>query len=97
MKATPYRIPVVLFWLLMAACANIVPPSGGPKDVAPPKLLRVEPADSQLNIRPSEIVLQFDEYLTLSDANSQMQISPMLPLPWFSKAMKRCATGKGVR
>jgi uncharacterized protein (DUF2141 family) len=81
MRAKPFRIPVVFLWLLLAACANIVPPSGGPKDVTPPKLLRVEPADSQLNIRPKEIVLQFDEYLNLTDANAQVQISPMLQLP----------------
>ena len=66
--------------LLISSCANIVPPSGGMKDVTPPKLVSVSPADSSRNIRPKKIVLEFDEYIQLTDAVSQIQLSPLLPV-----------------
>lgn len=75
-----------LLILFLGSCANIVPPSGGPKDVTPPKLLSISPADSQLNKRVTEIVLRFDEYIVLADAATQIQISPLLPLPLTTTA-----------
>jgi hypothetical protein len=78
--AIRWILPIML-WTVLGACANIVPPTGGDKDVTPPKLLAVTPADSQLNTRVKKIVLDFDEYITLSDASTQIQISPLLSLP----------------
>lgn len=71
----------LLLLLLSGSCANIVPPTGGDKDVTPPQLVAITPADSQLNTRLKKIVLDFDEYITLSDASTQVQISPLLSLP----------------
>ncbi|MEO6832982.1 MAG: Ig-like domain-containing protein [Chitinophagaceae bacterium] len=70
-----------LLILLAGSCANIVPPSGGPKDVTPPKLISISPADSQLNTGVNKIMLRFDEYITLTDAATQVQISPLLSIP----------------
>lgn len=65
--------------LIMAAgCANIVPPDGGKKDITPPKLLAVKPGDSLLNTRVSRIDFRFDEFITLNEANTQIQIAPLL-------------------
>jgi hypothetical protein len=78
--------------LLMAVwgCANIVPPTGGDKDERPPVLLRVTPPDSQLNVRPKKIEFYFDEYIVLSEAAAQVQISPMLSVPLtVSSSLKR--------
>ncbi len=66
---------------LLHGCANIVPPSGGKKDVTPPQLLLVSPPDSQLNVRPTKIDLRFDEYVVLSDVPKEIQFSPLLPVP----------------
>lgn len=71
----------LLLWMVLGSCANIVPPTGGDKDATPPKLVRVTPADSQLNTRLRKIVLDFDEYVVLNDASTQVQISPLLSLP----------------
>lgn len=77
-----YRFFILAAWLLfLYGCANITPPSGGDKDVSPPVLLSVFPADSQLHVRPSRIVLTFDEYLTVANASKEVQISPLLPVP----------------
>lgn len=73
-----YYLLIALFF--GAGCANIVAPTGGDKDLVPPKLVSVQPADSQLNVRTSKIRLNFDEYVTLADANSQVIISPLLPV-----------------
>lgn len=72
---------LLLFLSLGVGCANIVPPTGGAKDVTPPKLVEADPADSLLNVRATKIVLNFDEYITVSDASSQVQISPLLTVP----------------
>ncbi len=66
--------------MLAAGCANIVPPSGGIKDVRPPKLMKVTPVDSGLNIRTSKVRFDFDEYIALSDPATQIIISPLLPI-----------------
>jgi hypothetical protein len=76
---------------LLSSCANIVPPTGGEKDVAPPKLLSISPADSQLNLRPRKLVLAFDEYVNVADAAKQVQISPLLSIP-----LTVAASGKRV-
>ena len=44
-------------------CANIIPPSGGPRDSLPPQLLSVTPKDSTLNFRGDRITFVFDEYI----------------------------------
>ncbi|MGI9138840.1 MAG: hypothetical protein ACR2IM_07355, partial [Sediminibacterium sp.] len=48
----------------MQGCANIVPPSGGPRDSLPPYLVVAKPKDSTLNIQPKEIIIAFNEYIT---------------------------------
>src|SRR5690606_9953422 len=72
---------IFLFACLFSACAQIVPPQGGPKDVTPPKLLSVTPQDSLLNQRLNRLELRFDEYIVLSNPSGEIQVSPILPFP----------------
>ncbi len=83
MKSAPVYKPLLLLLLLclVQGCANIVPPSGGKKDEAPPQLLSVTPPDSQLHTKPRKLELRFDEYIVLSDAAKEIQTSPILPVP----------------
>ncbi len=83
---------LLLIVLFAAGCANIVPPTGGKKDVTPPKLLEVVPLDSLLNKRVTEIELHFDEFVALSDASKEIQMSPVLPFP-----LTAIVVGKKVR
>jgi hypothetical protein len=81
---------IVLSILIIQGCANITPPSGGEKDTQPPVLLSVTPAEAQTHIKPSKIELVFDEYITLSNPSSEVQISPLLSLPLsFSEKYKK--------
>ena len=77
---------------VMSGCANIVPPSGGAKDVTPPKLRSISPADSQLHTRVQEIELQFDEYIALTDAAAQVQIAPLLSIPLTVTSLNKRVT-----
>ena len=57
-------------------CANIIPPSGGPRDTTPPVLLFVTPADSTRNFDENRIVFEFDEYVELQDIPANLIVSP---------------------
>lgn len=57
-------------------CANIIPPTGGPKDSLPPRLISATPPDSARNVRPSRITLTFDEYVNQIQNTENIIISP---------------------
>lgn len=79
---------------LLVSCAQVMAPTGGPKDLVPPKLLAVMPADSQLNVNTTRIDLRFDEYVALNNAASEVTIAPILPFPLDITASKRSVTVK---
>ncbi len=88
---------IVLFLaLITAGCANMVPPTGGKKDIKPPKLVKTAPLDSQLHIKPKKIELWFDEYITVSDANAQVQMSPILLVQPITTGLYKKVTVKLV-
>lgn len=64
--------------LFLLGCANITTPTGGKKDMRPPKLVEISPADSQLNTMVSRLEMRFDEYITVSDVGNEVSISPTL-------------------
>ena len=59
-------------------CANVVSPSGGPKDTVPPIVLQSVPENQTANFHDKEIHITFDEYVTLNNPNSNIFISPPL-------------------
>ncbi|MGC4058096.1 MAG: Ig-like domain-containing protein [Chitinophagaceae bacterium] len=64
--------------VLIAGCANIIPPTGGKMDTTPPKLISVSPSDSLLNTRVTRITMRFDEYVTVAEAAKELRVSPTL-------------------
>ena len=67
------------FYILQSsACANIVPPSGGPKDTTAPYLVIAKPHDSATQIHPKEVWMAFNEYITLNSIQENLLISPTL-------------------
>ena len=76
-------IPAILLCCLtamaliqMGGCANIVPPSGGPRDSIPPYAVYAKPKDSTTNIAPKEILISFNEYITSNAIQEQLIVSP---------------------
>ncbi|MEM6395783.1 MAG: Ig-like domain-containing protein [Bacteroidota bacterium] len=63
-----------------AGCATPFPPEGGDRDSIPPQLVLEESTPNrQVNFRPEEIVLTFDEWVVLTDP-TQIVISPPVDL-----------------
>ncbi len=58
-------------------CANIIPPTGGPKDTLPPVLVTANPGDHSLHFSAKKIVLTFDEYIDLRDVRTNLIVSPV--------------------
>lgn len=61
----------VAFTHTQTGCANIIPPTGGPRDSLPPVLTLSLPKDSTVNFKTDKIVLTFDEYVLLDDNAAQ--------------------------
>jgi hypothetical protein len=77
-----YIISISLF--LLAGCAQVVAPTGGPKDVTPPKPLVYSPENKSILFHTKKIDITFDEYIQLKDLQKQFIISPplkYLPVP----------------
>ena len=62
----------------MGGCANIVPPSGGPRDSIPPYAVYAKPKDSSTNLAPKEILISFNEYITTNALQEQLIVSPSI-------------------
>ena len=62
--------------LLIAACASMGTPDGGPYDETPPVLLTSTPQVNALNVKDNKIVLEFDEYIRLQNAYEKIVLSP---------------------
>jgi hypothetical protein len=67
---------VAMALVQMGGCANIVPPSGGPRDSIPPYAVYAKPKDSSTNIAPKEILISFNEYINTNALQEQLIVSP---------------------
>ena len=61
---------------LFHSCAKQGYPSGGPKDTTPPVVKGVNPASESLNFSSNKFKIDFDEYVTVKDADNNVLISP---------------------
>lgn len=75
--------------LFFSSCAIQVPPGGGEKDITPPKLISTSPENHSTNVQANDIRLNFDEYPTIKDANTQLVVSPLLNSAPVTKVRKR--------
>ena len=62
---------------LLTGCANIIPPTGGPRDSLPPVLVSANPPMKTLHFDNKKIVLIFNEYLDMKDVRNNMTINPV--------------------
>lgn len=69
-------LPLVALLCLLTSCARFVPPTGGDKDIEPPKLLSSLPKDKSLNYRGTLIELIFDEYVDTKTLKQDLIITP---------------------
>ena len=57
-------------------CCYIQSPSGGPKDVTPPEIIKIMPPNGSVNIKNKVIEITFSEYLDESSIDKSFRIFP---------------------
>src|ERR1051325_4815498 len=69
---------LILTILLLAACATQSVPTGGPKDVTPPKVMQSVPDSATTHFKGKTIDVELNEYVNLNNPLDQIIISPPL-------------------
>ncbi len=73
----PLKFIFLFFQIAFAfSCANIVTPSGGPKDVTPPIAKKYEPLNHTTHFTSKRIRITFNEFVNLTDQINQVVVSP---------------------
>lgn len=76
--------------IMMAACASIGRPEGGPRDTTPPVFMASNPMPGTTGVNHNRITLTFDENIQLDDASNKIVVSPaQSQTPSFSSNGKR--------
>ena len=70
------NIAIYTILLLLAACASMGTPDGGPYDEASPVFLTSTPQANSLNVKENKVILEFDEYIKLQNAYEKIVVSP---------------------
>ena len=66
---------------MLAACASMGRPGGGPRDEEPPRFLRADPAPGATGVKKNRLTLFFDENIQLEDAFNKVVVSPPQKTP----------------
>ena len=64
--------------MLLTKCANISPPTGGPKDLQEPKVKSRYPENKTTNFKDKVLLIEFDEEITLNNINQEIQFTPSI-------------------
>ena len=62
--------------VLLAACASIGSPEGGPRDYTPPQVVKSSPEPGTVNFKGNKVEITFDEIINLKDQQKKVIISP---------------------
>lgn len=71
-----YWLTVSVAALVLAACASIGSPEGGPRDYTPPQVVKSSPEPGTLNFKGNKVEIVFDEIVNLKDQQKKVIISP---------------------
>lgn len=77
MKKNFQHITLVLVAVLLAACANIGSPEGGPRDYTPPRVVKSSPPAGALNVKGNKVEITFDEIVNIKDQMKKVSVSPV--------------------
>lgn len=59
-----------------AGCANIAPPTGGPRDSLPPVITKLDPRDSGRLFNEKKFTITFNEFVQLDELQKNLIVSP---------------------
>ncbi len=80
-SAVPKRGIIYLLALLTAGCANIVSPTGGPRDTTPPEVILETPPSGGVDFTENSFTLRFSEFIQTGNLQQQLLVSPPLANP----------------
>jgi len=69
---------VILSFLIIASCAKVSSPVGGPRDEQPPRVLESQPENKSVNFTGRSFRITFDEYFILDNVDQVLLVSPPL-------------------
>lgn len=72
------RFHSLLFVGLLFSCAQRSALTGGDKDILPPEIKSTLPENQTLNFNSKEIVVEFNEFIRLSNLQNQLIVSPLM-------------------
>lgn len=83
-------IRFIFLIILIAGCANPIPPSGGLPDKTPPEILENEPLNGTLNFKGNSITLEFNKYMDKNKVNDNVFITPSVQftLDWSGRELE---------
>lgn len=71
------KLNILIFCIfLFCSCASIINPDGGDKDISAPLVINTIPDSACTNCKPQSIILEFDEYVQVQNANTEWYINP---------------------
>ena len=76
LTSTTHIVVAVIVTLLLYSCASIGTPEGGPRDYAPPVVVKASPQQGALNVTKNRFEITFDELIQLKDQQTKVVISP---------------------
>ena len=75
---------------LLASCARMGSPDGGWYDDTPPYVVNSSPDDKAANVKSKRVVINFNEYIKIEDAQNKVIVSPpQLEMPEIKDNGKR--------
>lgn len=69
-------LPLLIVAVIVASCATIGTPEGGPIDLTPPYVVKTSPAEGQTRVDGKRIQLTLNKNITLDDAFNKVVVSP---------------------
>lgn len=67
----------LLFILFVCGCANIVSPTGGDRDVSPPKIISTTPPNLTIFFNKKEAHFLLNEYFSMNNPATEIYLSPL--------------------
>lgn len=72
------RVALVSALFLLERCAVDIPPTGGPEDKTPPRVIAVFPDSNATNVRTQTLRLRFDKYIVPQTLRNALFFSPRI-------------------
>ena len=67
----------ILSYALWTSCANVTPPTGGPRDTIAPVRIMTVPLNKSINYKGKTILLEFDERIKTEKIKDQLILTPL--------------------